>query len=202
MENEKKRGRPREFDPEVALAKATDTFMRYGYAAASLEMLTRAMGMNKPSLYAAFGDKRALFLRVIEHRGRVLGARYRVAFDRGATLQESLRALFEEALQATAGREGPPGCLIASASTTEAVEDEAIRDFTRGFFALSDKVIAGWIASKLAPGGALGAEAIGRLANGVLHDIALRARVNESRTKLREIARDAALALARAAGEP
>ena len=59
-------GRPRAFDVDVALEKALEVFWRKGYEGASLPDLTEAMGINKPSLYAAFGNKEQLFLKAIE----------------------------------------------------------------------------------------------------------------------------------------
>ena len=53
----KRRGRPRAYEPEVALGKALDLFRKDGFAATSLDELSAATGMNRPSLYAAFGDK-------------------------------------------------------------------------------------------------------------------------------------------------
>ena len=59
-------GRPRAFDVDVALEKALEVFWRKGYEGTSLPDLTEAMGINKPSLYAAFGNKEQLFLKAIE----------------------------------------------------------------------------------------------------------------------------------------
>src|SRR6204780_4008384 len=59
----KRRGRPRTYQPEVALAKALDLFRKGGFAATSLDDLSAATGMNRPSLYGAFGDKRELYLK-------------------------------------------------------------------------------------------------------------------------------------------
>src|SRR6201995_3955000 len=59
----KRRGRPRAYEPEVALAKALDLFRKDGFAATSLDDLSAATGMNRPSLYGAFGDKRELFIK-------------------------------------------------------------------------------------------------------------------------------------------
>jgi AcrR family transcriptional regulator len=60
------RGRPLGFDPEQALEQALQVFWRMGFDSASLSELTAAMGINKPSLYAAFGDKESLYLRAME----------------------------------------------------------------------------------------------------------------------------------------
>src|SRR5690348_6055168 len=67
-ENEpKRRGRPRAYDPQTALARAAERFWKAGYAGTSLDDLVEATGMNRPSLYAAFGDKRDLYLKTLEH---------------------------------------------------------------------------------------------------------------------------------------
>src|SRR5690349_489182 len=60
------RGRPRAFDTEAALDAALDVFFRHGYEGASLDALTDAMGINRPSLYAAFGNKEQLFKAVLD----------------------------------------------------------------------------------------------------------------------------------------
>lgn len=196
VDSPRKRGRPREFDPVTALAAASQTFIRYGYAAASLDLLARAMNLNKPSLYAAFGDKRALYLLVLQERFRRVGVRYRAQFDKGPTLEDALRNVFEDAVEVCLGEGGPPGCPIASAAATDALEDPQIGEATRQFRVMTDQGIAHWVRSKIEPERAALADGIARLANGVLYDIALRARGGESRAKLRELAKDAATILA------
>src|SRR5256886_5095663 len=59
----KRRGRPRTYEPDVALGKALDLFRSEGFAATSLDQLSAATGMNRPSLYGAFGDKRELYIK-------------------------------------------------------------------------------------------------------------------------------------------
>src|SRR6266704_1320250 len=70
----KRRGRPRAYEPEIALARALDVFWKDGFAATSLDDLSAATGMNRPSLYGAFGDKRELYKKSYEryrNRARV-----------------------------------------------------------------------------------------------------------------------------------
>jgi len=199
----KKRGRPREFDPAVALASAGKTFLRHGYTGTSVEALSSEMKLAKPSLYAAFGDKHALYMSVLAARYRMVVERYQAAFEKGRTLEDSLHRMFDEAVDVSLGVDGgPPGCPIVAATITEGLLDEQIGEFTRTFRAQTDKGLARWIRSKLRREVETSADALARLANGILHDMALRARVGEPRAKLREIARDAARVLALAAGEP
>jgi AcrR family transcriptional regulator len=59
----KRRGRPRAYQPDIALGKALDLFRKNGFAATTLDDLSAATGMNRPSLYGAFGDKRELYIK-------------------------------------------------------------------------------------------------------------------------------------------
>jgi AcrR family transcriptional regulator len=196
----KKRGRPRSFDDATVLERATATFLELGYAGASLDALTTAMGVNKPSLYAAFGDKRSLFVRVLQALAEQRGRRFREAFERGDTLEGSLREMFVEAVEIYLDEGVPPGCLMVNVSTTEALADEGLAELTRAFFALSDKVIARWIHERAPDLDRPAALLLSRLVNGVIHDLALRARVGETRAKLREHALGAAAVFGRVAG--
>lgn len=197
----KKRGRPRAFDPDEVLALARHTFLRYGYSGASLDALTSSMGLAKPSLYSAFGDKRQLFQRVIEDVASSVGRRYRAAFDSGDTLEASLSAVFSEAVRLYTTEEEPPGCPILAPSIGEVVIDTELATFIREFFERCDHSLAKWIETRMnaRTKSPLSARAIGRLVNGVIHDIAIRARVGESRGRLASYAREAAIALSRAA---
>lgn len=190
-ETAKKRGRPRAFEPEVVLPRAFDTFLLHGYAGTSIDALATAMGLNKPSLYAAFGDKRRLFQRVMEDRVATLGHRFVGAMARGNTLEELLRELY---LEAVALYEEQPGCLVVSPAVTESTVDPELAEYTRKFFELTDRGIASALA-RFVPDKAKAAT-LGRLSNGIIHDIALRSRVGESRTKLRAFAKESAQLLA------
>src|SRR5262245_20822174 len=90
------RGRPRKYDPDDALAKAMGAFWDRGYAATSLDDISAATGMNRPSLYAAFGDKQAIYLKAIE-RYRA-GPALTKALAEGTTLRDALARAYKVAL--------------------------------------------------------------------------------------------------------
>src|SRR5436309_1319981 len=87
------KGRPRTFNIDEALDRALQVFWRKGYEGTSLSDLTRAMGINRPSLYAAFGDKQALFRKVLDRY-----AEGPAAYVREALQEPTARAVVERLL--------------------------------------------------------------------------------------------------------
>jgi AcrR family transcriptional regulator len=120
------KGRPREFCVDQALAAALGVFWSKGYEGASMADLTQAMGITKPSLYAAFGNKEALF-----HKALDLYESEKLAYMREALVQPTARAVAEHimrgALDAQTSSEGPRGCLGVIGATACGVEAESIR---------------------------------------------------------------------------
>jgi AcrR family transcriptional regulator len=105
-----KRGRPRSFDADVALDQALEVFWRKGYEGASLQDLTEAMGINRPSLYGAFGNKEELYRKVLDrYAARSLDVR--AALEEG-TAREVARRYLALAADAVTDRRHPKGCLI------------------------------------------------------------------------------------------
>lgn len=119
------KGRPREFDVDKALDAAVTVFWRKGFEAASLEDLTSAMGINRPSLYAAFGNKAELFQKVTDRY--LQGAAHAVA---DALAQPRVRDAVRRLLGATLGHAQPArprGCLLVSGALVCGDESEPIR---------------------------------------------------------------------------
>lgn len=103
------------FDREVALHRAMLLFWRHGYEATSLSDLTAAMEITPPSLYAAFGDKKRLFLAAVRRyvSGPVTSGSI---IEDAATAQEAARGLLRSAATGFTGEDTPPGCLLASSA--------------------------------------------------------------------------------------
>jgi len=115
-------GRPREFDAEQALDAALNVFWRKGYEGATLPELTRAMGINRPSLYAAFGNKEELFRRAIDRY--VEGPASHVAEAlRAPTARDVVRRLWRGSIRLTTASRNPRGCFLVQGAL--ACGDEA-----------------------------------------------------------------------------
>lgn len=104
-------GRPRAFDIDHALDCAVRVFWRKGYEGASLRDLTKAMGINRPSLYAAFGDKESLFRRVIEHYVEHTAPHVKEAMNETSSRQVVER-LLQGTIDLTTNPKNPRGCFI------------------------------------------------------------------------------------------
>src|SRR5215469_18980287 len=127
-EQPKRRGRPRSYEPGVALGKALDLFRTQGFAATSLDDLTEATGMNRPSLYGAFGDKRALYRKAFDlYRARTREA---LAEPLGGAdpLPVALRKVYDTAISIyLSGDSGQRGCFIIGTAVAQAVTDRETR---------------------------------------------------------------------------
>lgn len=106
------RGRPRTFDRDGALHRALDVFWRHGYEGTSMAMLTTAMGINSPSLYAAFGSKEQLFLEAVALYGRGAGARTARALAEQPTARAAIEAMLRDNVVEYTRPGQPHGCLV------------------------------------------------------------------------------------------
>jgi AcrR family transcriptional regulator len=106
------RGRPRAFDRDLALRHAMEVFWTKGYDNASLADLTSAMGINSPSLYAAFGSKEALFQEAAMLYGRLEGADIWNAIEEAPTAKEAISGFLHSTAAAFTQPGKPAGCLI------------------------------------------------------------------------------------------
>src|SRR5437660_8698335 len=110
-------GRPRSFDRDHALEQAIAVFWEHGYDTASVSLLSERMGISAPSLYAAFGDKRALFLEAVDRYLRTYGAFTARALTEEPTAHGAITLLLHDAAAAYTGPGHPPGCLLITAAT-------------------------------------------------------------------------------------
>ncbi|MEM1040022.1 MAG: TetR/AcrR family transcriptional regulator [Pseudomonadota bacterium] len=185
----KKRGRPRAFDGEAALNAAVEVFWAKGFERASLDDLTQAMGINRPSLYAAFGDKKALFVRALGHYGLGLGSKGIKAFDEEPDINAAVTAFLTVSLQLqTRDGDCAKGCLISNCAAplsgilptvgdmVSAIESSTTQHLTQRF----EQEKAGCALSKDFPSAERAV-----LLSDMLHAQAHRARTGASRSALK-----------------
>jgi AcrR family transcriptional regulator len=191
----KRRGRPRAYQPDIALGKALDLFRKDGFAATSLDDLSAATGMNRPSLYGAFGDKRELYIKSFQrYRDDARAAMIEIFRDQ-LSIRQRLARIYAVALDIyLSGESGPRGCFTVMTATSEAVADPEIRGMVLEGLVELDKAFAACF--RLAKeNGELPASAdpaiLAQLASATIHTIAIRARARVPRQELESIVKGA-----------
>lgn len=121
----KPRGRPRNFDLDEVLAKATKVFWQLGYEGASIVDLTQAMGITPQSLYAAFGSKSGLYRQSLDYYQNNIGKAAMRALGQETTVIEALSGFLREMAQQFCQPDRPAGCMISTAILTCAIENDA-----------------------------------------------------------------------------
>lgn len=189
------RGRPRAFESETALAQAMDVFWGHGFAAASLDDITAATGLNRPSLYGAFGDKRALYLQAYGQYRKRVNESFAPLFAAQEPLRTKLTRILAAALDLyLSGPDGPRGCFTVLSAASEAIADpdlhslvsEAIDGTDRAFGRLfADAQAAGELPKNADP------RRLARVASATLHTMSVRARARIPRAEILPIIDDA-----------
>jgi TetR/AcrR family transcriptional regulator, transcriptional repressor for nem operon len=114
--------RPREFERDVVLDRAMQVFWSRGYEATSIQHLVDRMGIQRGSLYATFGDKRALFFAAIDHYDRVVTAKLLGALE-DPSGKEAIRRFFRLRVEAALEPGRPRGCLVTNSAAELGARD-------------------------------------------------------------------------------
>jgi AcrR family transcriptional regulator len=199
----RRRGRPRAYEPDVALAKALDLFRKDGFAATSLDDLSAATGMNRPSLYGAFGDKRELYIKSYQRYRADARASLIEVFRSEEPIRERLKRIYAIALDIyLSGDAGPRGCFTVMTAASEAVSDPDIRAMVLEGFVELDKAFITCFRRAQEKGELSGSAdplVLGHLASATVHTIAIRARARVPREELEAIVDGAIEVMCRAA---
>ncbi|WEJ99035.1 MAG: TetR/AcrR family transcriptional regulator [Candidatus Sphingomonas phytovorans] len=187
--SQRPRGRPRSFDANVALKAASERFRTHGFAGTSLDDLAEATGLARPSLYAAFGDKRSLYLAALARLTDRVERSFATLGGFALPLREMVERMLLGAIQGyMSGEKGPSGCLLIGTATAEAAADPEVRAALCTFLAMEDRCIE----ELLTAAGSARPAASAAIVASVLHSLSVRARAGESRESLDRIARDCA----------
>jgi AcrR family transcriptional regulator len=135
------RGRPRGFDETGALEKATQVFRSKGYDGATIDDLVAGMGVGRPSLYAVFGDKRAIFLRALRAYAEREGGLAAKALLSPGALRDSLAGFLRQAVESATEKGSAPGCLLVCVAPL--VNDAEVRKFVQNAAAAAVAMVEG-----------------------------------------------------------
>ena len=189
----KRRGRPRAYEPDVALGKALDLFRRDGFAATSLDDLSAATGMNRPSLYGAFGDKRDLYIKSYRRYRADARAAMQDVFKDDLPIRRRLARIYAVALDIyLAGEDGPRGCFTVMTAGSEAMADPDIRAMVLEGLSELDKAFASCFRIAIENGelpASADPKALAQLASATVHTLAIRSRARVPRRELEGIVR-------------
>ena len=123
------RGRPRTFDPDIALEQATNLFWERGYEGTTLSDLAEAMGIASASIYACFGSKADLFRQVMERYGTTYGGPPKRALTEHPTSRDAVHAMLHATIDQITRPDAPHYCMLILAAPTGAVENRGVREF-------------------------------------------------------------------------
>jgi AcrR family transcriptional regulator len=184
-------GRPRSFDRDDALKRALMVFWKHGYDATSIAMLTESMGIGAPSLYAAFGDKRALFDEALDYFSKTYGAFTVQALREEADARAAVERLLRGAAVAFTGREHPPGCFVITAATNCSPQSASVQKRLRSFRSLTVRALEEKMESAKSRGALppdIDAHTLALFYSSVLQGMSAQARDGASREELQAIA--------------
>jgi TetR/AcrR family transcriptional regulator, transcriptional repressor for nem operon len=190
--------RSKAFDPDVALRKAMQLFWRQGYEATSVDDLVHAMGVNRASLYATFGDKRTLFRLALERYIAMVLAPRLDATESTSSALAGLRRLLGELVAFAAGDPQRRGCLAVNAACELASRDPEVTALLKGQAETLEARLARVIARAQANGElprGRDATALARLLASVIDGLRVRSKLAPDRAALESIAETAIAAL-------
>ena len=184
------RGRPRSFDREEVLDAAVLIFWEKGYDGTSIEDLTHAMGINRPSLYAAFGNKRNLFFEAVDRYAATHGSRAFSALRLQPDNRSAVERFFEASIDCALAEGTPRGCLINTVATEAAESDSELRAKLTDMFTRTDQAIARRLTANQnkQESTAHAPAELARMAHSVTHSIMTRARAGADHDELTKLA--------------
>jgi TetR/AcrR family transcriptional regulator, copper-responsive repressor len=196
-------GRPRAFEAETALSQAMDAFWQDGFAATSLDDVSAATGLNRPSLYGAFGDKRALYLKAYSQYRKRTNESFAPLFQAREPLRVKLRRILAAALDLyLSGKDGPRGCFTVLSAASDAIADPALHSLVAEAIDGTDRAFGRLFADARA-GGELPESAdprgLARMASATIHTLSIRARARIPRAEILPIIDDAVTTICGAA---
>ena len=180
----KRRGRPRTYNPDDALSAALKVFWYHGFSGSSLDDISAAAGMNRPSLYAAFGDKKSIYRKTLDKFSQEFLSGLEAALFAGASLEDDLVNFYLAALSVyQSDKNAAWGCPMICTAITEATLDDDIQADLANSLDRIDLTLATRFEQARKQGQlrqAAEPKKLGQLAAAILHSLAVRVRAKQT----------------------
>ena len=186
-----KKGRPRSFDRQLALERALTVFWQRGFEPTTVSELCKVMGINPPSLYAAFGNKAKLFLEAVNYYEDTYWGKAWTRLETDADLTRAIRDFFGCAVDILTSQEAPCGCIVVNGATNVSLESREVSDALRalrieGKQCFKDRLMKGVEAGQLPLSAPV--DALASTLNALLEGMSIEARDGGVREELERIA--------------
>ena len=186
------RGRPRKFDEDAVLAAAMQLFWQKGLSATSLDDLSLAMGMTRPSIYNAFGNKDAIYRATLARFCGQLDTAIQDFLEASQKIRPGLVDFFDHAIEVYCSNNPPMGCLMICTARSEALSHPEVGEDLNALIQRLDEGFTQRLKRAKSEGELLDniePKLAGKMLQATLHTLALRARSGESKSGLRKLAR-------------
>jgi len=192
MKDEKKRGRPRAFDAAKTISRAREVFWDRGFTGASLDNLSEATELNRPSLYGAFGDKLDLYIDTLEGYRADSNIALDKALDPSLPIRKNVANIYDTALAIYLhGELGPRGCFLIGTATVESVQHPRVQEVLRRSLNEFDAKIESRLQLAVEQGELperTDPKTLAKLTSAIMHSLAVRSRAGDSEESLRTLA--------------
>ena len=186
-----KRGRPKLYDEDSALLAAGAVFWTQGYSGTSLDDLSEAMGMNRPSIYRAFGDKQAIYRKALEQFCAQLEQGFANTMLAHSDIRHGLTVFYVEALKVYTGGPDARGCMVMCTAPAVAISHPEVRADLLAIVQQLDQKFADRIETAIAHGQIAHVDdvsVLSQIVQAVLHSLAIRSRAGQSKASLKKMA--------------
>jgi TetR/AcrR family transcriptional regulator, transcriptional repressor for nem operon len=192
--------RPREFDADKALDRTMRVFWEHGYQATSVQKLMKAAGVQKQSLYCAFGDKRSLFLKCLNlYSTQTLFAIQRMLNETDSAV-DGIERVMRFVAQSPESKNCPPGCLMANTALELGLNDQGVAEEIRRMFRSTEKMLAAAVKKAQAQGQIsknLDCVAVGQALSNTISGIRILEKTGASKQQVRKVLETALVAIQR-----
>ena len=187
------RGRPKKYDAHTALQAATELFWAQGFSGTSLDDLSTAMDMNRPSIYRAFGDKEAVYRQALAHFAHQMEHGFTQTVVAETDIRKGLSSFYAAALDVYCSGNSSMGCMVMCTAPAAALTHVDVQADLLKVVSQLDQRITQQIERAVEQGQLdeqINSEAISKLLQAVLHSLAIRARAGETKDTLLKFANE------------